>query len=86
MFANIEYEVDELRRDLKVFLLSKEKGIQPHYFHDRCIIEPGIIKTKEGKAHSVWVYLSCHANVFTLYSTGLLSLPKNLDYEAQRED
>ena len=53
MFANMEYEVDELRRDLEVLALSKEKGIQPHYLHDRCIIEPGLIKTKDGKAHAV---------------------------------
>ncbi|KAF8556978.1 hypothetical protein OG21DRAFT_1435920 [Imleria badia] len=54
LFANMEYEVDELRRDLKVLALSKEKGIRPHYFHDRCIIEPGLIKTKDGKAHTVY--------------------------------
>ncbi|KAN0097489.1 DNA photolyase, FAD-binding/Cryptochrome [Tylopilus felleus] len=54
LFANMEYEVDELRRDLKVLSLSKEKGIQPHYFHDRCIIEPGLIKTRDGKAHTVY--------------------------------
>ncbi|KAF8138439.1 DNA photolyase, FAD-binding/Cryptochrome [Boletus edulis] len=45
LFANIEYEVDELRRDLKVLALSKEKG---------CIIEPGLIKTKDGRAHAVY--------------------------------
>lgn len=62
----MEYEVDELRRDLKVFTLSKEKDIRPYFFHDRCIIEPGLIKTKEGKAHTVCVHLSCHANIFTV--------------------
>lgn len=53
MFANIEYELDELRRDLKLLALSKEKGIQLHYFHDKCVIEPGLVKTKDGKAHTV---------------------------------
>ncbi|KAG9317430.1 DNA photolyase [Chiua virens] len=54
LFANIEYEIDELRRDLKVLTLSKEKGIRPHYFHDKCIIEPGLINTKDGKTHTVY--------------------------------
>jgi len=53
MFANIEYELDELRRDLKLLALSKEKGIQLHYFNDKCVIEPGLVKTKDGKAHTV---------------------------------
>ncbi|KAH0839897.1 DNA photolyase, FAD-binding/Cryptochrome [Lanmaoa asiatica] len=54
MFANMEYEVDELRRDLNVLDLSKEKGIRPHYFHDRSVVEPGVIKTKAGKTHTVY--------------------------------
>ncbi|KIL00609.1 hypothetical protein PAXRUDRAFT_712848 [Paxillus rubicundulus Ve08.2h10] len=54
LFANMEYEVDELRRDLQILALSKEKGIRPHYFQDRCIIDPGIVKTKDGKAHTVY--------------------------------
>lgn len=85
MFANMEYEVDEFRRDLEVLAISKEKGIRPHYFHDRCIIEPGVIKTKEGKTHTVRMLLSRHASVFILGPVGLLSLPKNLDRKAQRE-
>ena len=86
MFANIEYEVDELRRDLQVLSISKEKGIRPHYFHDRCIIEPGVIKTKDGRAHAVCVHLSRHVTILNFVSVGLLSLPENLDREAQRED
>ncbi|KIJ20270.1 hypothetical protein PAXINDRAFT_68784 [Paxillus involutus ATCC 200175] len=54
LFANMEYEVDELRRDLQILALSKEKGIQPHYFQDRCIVDPGVVKTKDGKAHTVY--------------------------------
>lgn len=65
MFANMEYEVDELRRDLEVLAISKEKGIRPHYFHDRCIVEPGVIKTRDGNTHRVRVHLSRYANVFT---------------------
>lgn len=53
LFANIEYELDELRRDIKVFELAKEADIRVDYFHDRCIVEPGVVKTKEGRAYTV---------------------------------
>ena len=53
IYANIEYEVDELRRDLKVCALAKEKGIQATFVHDKCVIEPGLILTKEKKAYAV---------------------------------
>lgn len=46
VFANVEYEVDELRRDLKLLDLSKEAGIGCHLFHDRCLVEPGEVLTK----------------------------------------
>ncbi|KAG1752675.1 DNA photolyase, FAD-binding/Cryptochrome [Suillus paluster] len=54
LFANIEYEVDELRRDLEVCSLAKNAGIRPAYVHDRCIIEPGVVKTKDGRTYTVY--------------------------------
>ncbi|KAF9268092.1 hypothetical protein L218DRAFT_984313 [Marasmius fiardii PR-910] len=54
LYANIEYEVDELRRDIKVCALAKEKGIKATFVHDKCVIEPGLLKTKEGKAYAVY--------------------------------
>ncbi|KAG1755580.1 DNA photolyase, FAD-binding/Cryptochrome [Suillus lakei] len=54
LFANVEYEVDELRRDLEVCSLAKNAGIKPTYVHDRCIIEPGVVKTKDGRAYTVY--------------------------------
>lgn len=58
LFANIEYEIDELRRDIKVCELSRENGkIGCTFVHDKCIIEPGLVKTKEGKAYTV-----CHTS------------------------
>lgn len=53
LYANIEYEVDELRRDIKVCELAQPQGIKPVFWHDKCIIEPGIVKTKEGKTYTV---------------------------------
>ncbi|KAG1866500.1 DNA photolyase, FAD-binding/Cryptochrome [Suillus subalutaceus] len=54
LFANIEYEVDELRRDIEVCSLAKNAGIRPTYVHDRGIIEPGVVKTKDGRTYTVY--------------------------------
>lgn len=49
LFANIEYEVDELRRDLKLLELCDAAGIGCSLFHDRCLVAPGEVLTKAGK-------------------------------------
>ncbi|KAH7929419.1 hypothetical protein BV22DRAFT_1002728 [Leucogyrophana mollusca] len=54
LFANFEYELDELRRDREVCRLANELGIKPMFVHDRCIIEPGVVTTKEGKPYTVY--------------------------------
>ncbi len=53
MFANIEYEVDELRRDITVCSLAKERGILSTFVHDKLIVEPGSLSTKQGKPYTV---------------------------------
>ncbi|KAF9534204.1 DNA photolyase, FAD-binding/Cryptochrome [Crepidotus variabilis] len=54
LFANIEYEVDELRRDIQTCKLAIPKGIQVNLFHNKCVIEPGVLFTKQGKAYAVY--------------------------------
>lgn len=55
LFANIEYEVDELRRDTKLCELANETGqVKCTFVHDKCIITPGKVLTKEGKTYSVY--------------------------------
>lgn len=54
LFANIEHEVDELRRDLKVLELARERNILVNFLHDTCLVEPGKVLTKEGKSYSVF--------------------------------
>ncbi|KAI0092062.1 DNA photolyase [Irpex rosettiformis] len=55
LFANIEHEVDELRRDIRVFELAKTEGmVQCNFVHDKCIIVPGTVRTKEGKGYTVY--------------------------------
>ncbi|KAH8105917.1 DNA photolyase, FAD-binding/Cryptochrome [Cristinia sonorae] len=54
VFANIEYEVDELRRDIRVSELARNGGIQCTFLHDKCVIAPGLVQTKEGRGYSVY--------------------------------
>ena len=53
VFANMEYEVDELRRDEKCVSLGVEKGVAVHVVHDTCIVPPDVLLTKVGS--SSWV-------------------------------
>ncbi|KAK6435904.1 hypothetical protein LTR95_007906 [Oleoguttula sp. CCFEE 5521] len=49
MYANIEYEVDELRRDIKVAkLVQAEKEVSFEALHDQTVIVPGALKTGAG--------------------------------------
>ncbi|GAA6039361.1 hypothetical protein JCM8097_002816 [Rhodosporidiobolus ruineniae] len=60
-FGNIEYEVDELRRDAEILRRTKAaresgegwKG-KIDFFRDFCIISPGELLTKQGKPYSVY--------------------------------
>lgn len=47
VFANFEYEVDELRRDLKV-LDGLKDHVQVSLHHDQTVVEPGEVKTGSG--------------------------------------
>ena len=46
LFANFEYEVDEIRRDQKVLELAQDTYLSFH--HDQCIVEPGSMTTGSG--------------------------------------
>ncbi|OAV91256.1 hypothetical protein PTTG_08253 [Puccinia triticina 1-1 BBBD Race 1] len=52
--ANIEHEVDELRRDIQVLKLARENNIEVDFVHDTCLVEPGKVLTKENKPYSVF--------------------------------
>ncbi|PPQ99040.1 hypothetical protein CVT24_003600 [Panaeolus cyanescens] len=54
LFANHEYEVDELRRDIKVIQGALPKAMQFSLFHDKCVVEPGVVKTKQDKHYTVF--------------------------------
>lgn len=54
LFANIEYEVDELRRDAKLVRLCAENGIKFEAAHDTCVVTPGNLQSQQGKQYAVY--------------------------------
>jgi len=54
MFCNIEYEVDELRRETKLVKRGLEKGIDFTAVHDDVVVPPGTLTTGAGKQYSVY--------------------------------
>ncbi|MBW0512689.1 hypothetical protein O181_052404 [Austropuccinia psidii MF-1] len=54
LFANIEHEIDELRRDIRVVKLGRDHKIEVDLFHDTCIVEPGKVLTKQNNPYSVF--------------------------------
>lgn len=57
VFANIEYEVDELRRDIATVRRGRESGIDVQCVHDRLVVPPGRITSQAGKPMSVFRYV-----------------------------
>jgi deoxyribodipyrimidine photo-lyase len=54
VFANMEYEVDELRREAKLVRMCAERGIDMDVVHDTCVVPPGALTTGSGKQYAVY--------------------------------
>ncbi|KAK3938441.1 putative deoxyribodipyrimidine photo-lyase [Diplogelasinospora grovesii] len=54
LFANMEYEIDELRREAKLVRMCAEKGISMDVLHDACVVPPGQLTTGTGKQYAVY--------------------------------
>ncbi len=54
LFGNIEYEVDELRRDAKMVRQGMEKGIAVEVVADTCVVAPGELSSGTGKPYAVY--------------------------------
>jgi deoxyribodipyrimidine photo-lyase len=54
VYINMEYEVDELRRDIACVKLGREKGVDVVALHDRLVLPPGKVLSKQGKSMSVF--------------------------------
>ncbi|KAF2089796.1 hypothetical protein K490DRAFT_36250 [Saccharata proteae CBS 121410] len=54
VYCNIEYEVDELRRETKMAKQCLEKGISFTAVHDDVVVAPGELSTGQGKQYAVY--------------------------------
>ncbi len=54
LFANLEYEVDELRRDASLVRRAAENGIKFETAHDTCVVTPGLLSSQQGKQYAVY--------------------------------
>ncbi|PSK60563.1 hypothetical protein B9Z65_713 [Elsinoe australis] len=54
VFCNMEYEVDELRREERLVKMGLEKEINVEVLHDDCVVPPGILATGQGKQYAVY--------------------------------
>ena len=75
LFANKEYEVDELRREARMVREGLRKGIALSVEPDTCVVAPGELKSGSGTQYSVyspwfraWMsYLHTHPHHLDLY-------------------
>lgn len=75
--ANLEYEVDELRRDAKVVRLCADNDIDFTPSHDTCVVTPGMLSTGAGKQYAVYT---------PWFRSWLCFLKENPDYLELSED
>jgi len=54
LFANIEYEVDELRREEKLARMLNTNGMALHLAHDTCVVPPGQLRSGSGNQYAVY--------------------------------
>jgi deoxyribodipyrimidine photo-lyase len=54
LFANLEYEVDELRREAKLARIFAEKGLALQVAHDTCVVAPGPLRSGSGRQYAVY--------------------------------
>lgn len=75
LFANVEYEVDELRREASMVKDGLEKGIAIEVVPDTCVVAPGELSSQTGKQYAVyspwfraWIaYLHSHPDQLELF-------------------
>jgi deoxyribodipyrimidine photo-lyase len=54
LFTNVEYEVDELRREANMVRLCLEKGIAMDVVPDTCVVSPGELASGAGRQYAVY--------------------------------
>ena len=85
LFANLEYEIDELRRDIQVCEFAQQAGtIETIFEHDYVLVPPGKVTTKEGKPYSV--FTPFHKNWSAVMSEDLQAYSKDYPLPAANGD
>ncbi|CAL5865885.1 uncharacterized protein PFLUO_LOCUS91 [Penicillium psychrofluorescens] len=54
LFGNLEYEVDELRRDARLVRQCAENGIDFEPNHDTCVVTPGLLSSQQDRQYAVY--------------------------------
>lgn len=54
LFCNMEYEVDELRREAELVKQGGERGVNVEVLHDDVVVAPGDLMSGSGKQYSVY--------------------------------
>ncbi len=54
VYCSREYEINERRRDAAVEARLARDGVAFHSFDDQCVIEPGAVRTGEGRFYTVF--------------------------------
>jgi deoxyribodipyrimidine photo-lyase len=54
LWTNVEYEVDELRREAKMVRLCAGRGVAMEVVHDTCVVPPGQLKSGSGNQYAVY--------------------------------
>lgn len=75
VFANVEYEVDELRREALMVESGVEKSVAVEVVPDTCVVSPGELSSKTGNQYAVytpwfraWIaYLHSHPDQLDLF-------------------
>lgn len=67
LYANMEYEVDELRRETKMMKMLAAQGKRFEVVHDTCVVPPGKLVTGTGRQYAVYSpwYRSWVAHIHT---------------------
>ncbi|KAI0996825.1 Deoxyribodipyrimidine photo-lyase [Podosphaera aphanis] len=88
IFANIEYEVDELRRETAMIRNFAKLGIDFEVRHDTCVVPPGRLRNGSGGQYAVytpwfraWVaFLHTHTTLLEVFPTPTANLPAILTH------
>lgn len=54
LYANVEYEVDELRREASMVRVANNKGIDFTVVPDTCVVSPGELSSQQGNQYAVY--------------------------------